>query len=251
MSPAIPHTGEGYGSRWAVVSCHVERPLDDRVWTRFSALQRARPGGLAIAALLRPPDEAHGERWEPWLERAREAARRAPLGHHTHWTAPAHARPTGGGAADRVRAEAGRLRAEGLDVRLFCGGGWYMDVEVAETLAELGYTDLTATAFRPAYLPRGAPRLALDGPARLRLPSGATLPELPSTHSPGMLARAVLGRLDAPYVHAYFHDTDLVDAKRRLALTAALRILGRRCAPGSFELGGAAEADFSAAASAP
>jgi hypothetical protein len=38
--------------RYAVVSCHVERPLDDEVWSRFFALQRARPGGFAIAALL-------------------------------------------------------------------------------------------------------------------------------------------------------------------------------------------------------
>src|ERR671931_540998 len=31
--------------RYAVVSCHVERPLDDCVWTRFEALAAARPGG--------------------------------------------------------------------------------------------------------------------------------------------------------------------------------------------------------------
>jgi hypothetical protein len=153
--------------------------------------------------------------------------------------------------SERVRREAGRLRAEGLDVRLFCGGGWYMDVEVAETLAELGYTDLTATAFRPSYLPAGAPRLALAAPARLRLPSGAALPELPSTHSLGMLARGVLGRLHAPHVHAYFHDTDLLDATRRRALAAALRILGWRRAAGGFDVGDAPEAAFSDAASAP
>ena len=42
--------------RYAVVSCHVERPLDDAVWTRFAALQEARPAGFAIAALVRPAD---------------------------------------------------------------------------------------------------------------------------------------------------------------------------------------------------
>ena len=42
--------------RYAVVSCHVERPLDDSVWASFAALQDARPGGFAIAALMRPPD---------------------------------------------------------------------------------------------------------------------------------------------------------------------------------------------------
>ena len=44
-----------------MVSCHVERPLDDGVWTAFAALQERRPGGLAIAALLRPPDSEAGE----------------------------------------------------------------------------------------------------------------------------------------------------------------------------------------------
>ena len=35
--------------RYAVVSCHVERPLDDVVWERFSALQDARPGPLVVS----------------------------------------------------------------------------------------------------------------------------------------------------------------------------------------------------------
>jgi hypothetical protein len=251
MSPAIPHTPQGYAAGSAVVSCHVERPLDDRVWGLFSQLQERRPGGFAIAALMRPPDEAAGERWGAWLERAAEARRRGPLGHHTHWTSPTHARPSGGDSATRVRDEAERLRAEGLNVRLFCGGGWYMDEGVAEVLAELGYTDLTATAFRPSYLPHGAARLALHEPARLHLRSGAMLPELPSTHSLGMLVRGALGRLNVPLVHAYFHDTDLLDRRRRLALIAALTVLGRRRTPGTFELGDLHHVRFSDAASAP
>jgi len=72
----------------------VERPLDEEVWERFSALQERRPGGFAIAALMRPP--ADGEDEERWLERARAAQERAPFGLHTHWTAPDHARPTAG-----------------------------------------------------------------------------------------------------------------------------------------------------------
>ena len=31
--------------RYAVVSCHVERPLDDECWSRFSALQAKAPAG--------------------------------------------------------------------------------------------------------------------------------------------------------------------------------------------------------------
>lgn len=243
----MPHTPKGYGDRSAVVSCHVERPLDDRVWRLFAQVQAKRPGGFAVAALIRPPDEAAGERWEPWLERAREAAARGPLGHHTHWTSPTHARPTGGDPSERVRREGERLRAEGLEVTLFCGGGWYMDEDVAVAVAALGYVDLTATAFRPSYLPPGAPRLSLRGPARLVLRSGARLPELPSTHSLGMLARGALGRLGVPLVHAYFHDTDLLDPRRRVALLAALAVLGRRRRPGRFELDAAPELPFSAA----
>ena len=56
--------------------------------------------------------------------------------------------------------------------------------------------------------------------------------ELPSTHSLGMAARAVLRpSLGARVIHVYFHDTDLLSARRRLALGAALRLLGRRRRP--------------------
>ncbi|HXG77434.1 MAG TPA: hypothetical protein VNJ53_12785, partial [Gaiellaceae bacterium] len=160
------------GGRFAVVSCHVERPLDDEAWERFCALQRRRPGGFAIAALLRPPDAAHGEDGDSWLARAREASGQGPLGHHTHWTSPTHARPTGGGTGARVREEGDRLRAAGLAPTLFCGGGWYADEEVAEACAELGYADCTPRARRPPSLAPGAPWAELAEPARLRLPSG-------------------------------------------------------------------------------
>jgi hypothetical protein len=226
----MSHGREGYGEARATVSCHVERLLDDRIWPLFAAFQRRRPAGFAVAALLRPPDEAAGERWQPWLERAREASAHGPLGHHTHWTAPNHARPTGGDPAARVLAEGERLRSEGLRPTLFCGGGWYLDAEVAEAVAELEYTDCTATAFRPPYLPEGAARAELAEPARLRLPSGRLLTEVPSTHSLGAAARGSLRRLPG-YVHVYFHDTDLLDSRRRLALTAALALLGRRASP--------------------
>src|SRR5262249_32558573 len=166
--------------RYAVVSCHVERPLDDRVWARFVELQERRPGGFAVAALMRVPDPAHGEDDAIWLERARDAATRGPLGHHTHWTAPYHARPTDGEPAERVLEEGDRLRALGLAPTLFCGGGWYSDLGVAEACAELGYADCTATAYRPTYLPPGAPRLGLATPARILLPSGRRLLAIPS-----------------------------------------------------------------------
>jgi len=187
----------------AVVSCHLEQPLHDESWHRFDALRRARPGGLEIVPLIRPPDTAHGEDEERWVERARTLP---ALGLHTHWTSPTHARPTGGEPAARVRADAEWLRAHGFEPRWFCGGGWYSDEEVRAAVQELGLVDCT-------------PRVGGPSPG-----------VLPTTHTLGELARAVLRPLP-PYVHAYFHDYDLLDAKRRLALTTSLRLLGRRRPP--------------------
>jgi hypothetical protein len=222
------------GKRYAVVSCHVERPLDDACWSRFASLQARRPGGFRIAALMRPPDHAAGENEERWLERARQAAQQGPLGQHTHFVSPDRARPetVGPEHAERVRREADWLRAKGLAPTLFCAGGWYMDAGLAEAVAELGYADCSATAFRPVYLAADAPRLAAAAPVRVVLPSGARLLELPSTHSLGLAARAVLRpSLLAPGIHVYFHDTDLLPTRRRLALVATLRALGRRRRP--------------------
>jgi len=217
--------------RYAVVSCHVERPLDDRVWAAFTALRELRPGGFRIAALVRPADQAHDEDEEAWVARVRESTGLGPLGHHTHWTAPHHARPSDDAdPAARVLVEGRRLRELGFEPTLFCGGGWYSDAGVVEACAELGYTDCTATAYRPSYLPPGAPRLALAAPAQLVLPSGRRVLELPSTHSLGMAARATVSRggLGTEIVHVHFHDTDLLDSRRRSALAWTLRILARR-----------------------
>jgi hypothetical protein len=187
----------------AVVSCHVERPLDDSAWTRFDALQRRRPGGFDVIALIRPPDAEYGEQEEQWLERARAAAARAPLGLHTHWTSPTHARPVNGDPAARVTRETQWMRERGLDPGYFCGGGWYTDEAVRAAVAELGLVDCT-------------PRSGEPSPG-----------VLPTTHSLGSLARAVLRPLPA-YVHAYFHDYDLLDTRRRVALDVSLAVLGRR-----------------------
>ncbi|SRR5712691_2496757 len=181
----------------AIVSCHLERPLDDAAWARFDALQRR----FDVIALIRPPDQAYGEDEARWLERARSIM--GPLGLHTHWTSPTHARPAGGDPAARVRSDAEWMRERGLEPRYFCGGGWYTDESVRATVAELGLIDCT---------PRGG------------LPAPGVLP---TTHSLGQLARAVLRPLPE-YVHAYFHDYDLLDSKRRLALEVSLRVLARR-----------------------
>lgn len=217
--------------RYAVVSCHVERPLDDRCWSRFSALQAQRPGGFRIAALLRPPDAGAGEDGERWLERARAAAALGPIGLHTHFVSADRARPAAAGPehAERARQEGEWMEAKGLAPTLFCAGGWYMDEPLTEAVAALGLVDCSATAFRPGYLAAGEPRLHAQAPVSVVLPSGARLLELPSTHSLGMAARATVKPSLGPHVvHVYFHDTDLLSARRRSALVTALRVLGRR-----------------------
>jgi hypothetical protein len=222
------------GQRYAVVSCHVERPLDDEAWARLASLLRRRPSGFAIAALIRPAQARAGEDEERWVSRAREAAAHGPLGHHTHWTAPDHARPTESlvtkchkAPGARVLEEGGRLRELGLAPTLFCGGGWYTDEGVAEACAELGYADCTPRASRPRYLGADEPWASLETPARIRLPSGRRLLALPTTHSLGDLARA-LPRALPPLVHVYFHDTDLLDRRRRALLRLVLALLARR-----------------------
>jgi hypothetical protein len=170
-------------------------------------LQRRRPGGFDVIALMRPPDVAHGEDVERWLTRARTAAARGPFGLHTHWTSPTHARPSGGDPAARVESEVAWMRSQKLEPQYFCGGGWYTDAAVQRAVRQLGLVDCTERG--------GVPHQGV----------------LPTTHSLGQLARAVLGPLPA-YVHAYFHDYDLLDTKRRLALVTALTLLGRRRPPG-------------------
>jgi hypothetical protein len=224
------------GKRYAVVSCHVERPLDDRAWATFSRLQERRPGGFRIAALMRPPDAAAGEDEQRWVERARQAAVRAPFGLHTHWTSPTHARPSGGDPVPRVREQVAWLRECGLEPRFFVGGGWYADQRVRSALSELGLVDCTATAFRPSYLAADAAHLELKEPSVV---DGVLV--LPATHSLGMLARGVLARLPR-YVHAYFHDTDLLRAWQPTVLAAALRVLARRREPADLETAAVAEA---------
>lgn len=204
MRDSVPSVPAGPA---AVVSCHLERPLDDETWRRFDALQRRRPGGFDAIALIRPPDSAYGEDEGRWLERARTAAARAPLGLHTHWTSPTHARPTGGDPADRVRRDTAWMRERGLEPGFFCGGGWYSDDAVRAAVAELGLVDCT-------------PRTGAPAPG-----------VLPTTHSLGQLARGVVGSLPG-YVHAYFHDYDLLVPLRRRALVAALHALGMRRPPG-------------------
>ena len=217
---------------YAVVSCHVERPLDDAVWGRYRGLIAHPPAGFPIASLMRPP--AEGEAAELFVERAREAASLGPFGHHIHWTSPTHARPTGPDPAGAVRREGAWLREQGLEPRFFCGGGWYTDHDVIAAVADLGYADCTATAWRPSYLPPGSARAGLAQPAWITLDDGRRVLELPTTHSLGAAARSLLSALPR-VVHVHFHDYELLDPKRRAALTATLALLARRRRPAGLD----------------
>jgi hypothetical protein len=236
------------------VSCHVERPLDDAVWRRYLELIARRPSGFRIATLMRPPDAEHGEPEEPWLQRARATLAHGPFGHHTHWTSPTHARPTGGDPAERVRREGAWLRERGLEPGYFCGGAWYMDAAVAAAVADLGYADCTATPTRPSFLAADAARIGLAQPGRLRLDDGRLLLELPTTHSLGSAARA-LPRSLPPVVHVHFHDYELLDRRRTLALRTTLALLARRRRPIDLDELAASVGDdetpFSVAVAAP
>jgi hypothetical protein len=206
--------------RYAVLTCHAERPLDDAVWAAYRRFQARWP----VASLMRPPAPEENEPEEPWLERAGQVRL---LGHHTHWGGISQARPLEGDPAERVRREGEWLRAHGLEPRYFCGGGWYFDEGVAAAVADLGYVDATATAYRLSYLAAGALQLRIEQPSWLRLRDGRRLLELPATHSVGMLVRGLAGPLPR-VVHVHFHDWDLLDRRFAAALALAVRVLRAR-----------------------
>ena len=222
--------------RYATVSCHVEQPLHDEVWAHYRELFARRVGGFKIASLIRPPDPSEAEASESWLERAEEAARYGPLGHHTHFGGPTTARPPEGSPppVERVATEAAWLREHGVPARFFCGGGWYIDEAVALAVADAGYVDCTATDVPPSYLSQDAARARLGGPAWVILPGGKRLLELPTTHGLRRLLCTPPWMLP-PVIHFYFHDTDLMSARRRMAIVLALRMLGRLRRPRTLD----------------
>lgn len=221
--------------RYALVSCHVEHALDDGAWALLRDLRERRPGGFVIAALMRPPDA--DEDFERWLERAHEAARLGPLGHHTHFGGGKRARPRGRDALRSVVREAEWLREHGIEARFFCAGGWYMDAELAAMVADLGYADTSATSFWTSWLPQGVTRLELDHPAWLQLGDGRRLLEIPTTRSLGAFLRALARPrgLTEPIVHVHFHDWELRDPQRRHALVNGLRLLALRRRPARLD----------------
>ena len=98
-------------------------------------------------------------------------------------------------------------------------------------VAELGYVDCTATAGAAAVpaaglAARGARRAGVDPPRRR--PPRARAAEHALARQRG--ARRSRGALP-PVVHVHFHDYELLDRRRRAALSVALRLLARRRRP--------------------
>ena len=185
----MPHIGD---TRYAVVSCHVERPLDDEVW------RRSRGSGAPAGRL---PDRGAAAAARPGPARTRRAGssgragRRARAASATTRTgrAPTHARPTGGDPAERVRARGRSGCASRASRRASSAAAAGTSTRrVAGALAELGYADCTATSL-PAALP--ARRRAAALARRARRGSACRrrrLLELPTTRSLGMAARAAI-----------------------------------------------------------
>ena len=196
------------------------------------ACSRRRPGGFPIASLMRPPADGRGR---GALRRARPrggGARPVRAPHALDVADRTRARPAASPASAVLR-EGRWLREQGLEPRFFCGGGWYTDADVMAAVAELGYADCTATAWRPAYLPPGAPRAALDaagvGPARRRPPRARAADDALARRG-GARARAARCRR---VVHVHFHDYELLDAqaaarRSRSTLAAARAAAARR-----------------------
>ena len=186
----------------------------------------APPGGFTIAALMRParPGRERDALARTRADRRRARAPRPPhaLGRRDPGTADrrrsGRARPPRGGVAPRPRprADASSAAAAGTRTR-----------PSRPRSPSSGYADCTATAFRPAYLAG-----ARGGSAR-----GARLAALSArrgcsscrrrTRSAWRHARPSAGARPA-YVHVYFHDTDLLDARRAARRSRrALTVLGR------------------------
>jgi len=72
-----------------------------------------------------------------------------------------------------------------------------------------------------------------DGPglAFARGQVATLLAAVPTTHGAGDLLRAVVRPGLSEQVHVYFHDTDLVDRRRRALIVAGLMLLARRRPP--------------------
>ena len=126
-SPQIPHMPGTQG--YAVVSCHVERPLDDAVWERYREPHRAaaRAGSRSRRCCGRRPTA----RTRSCSSSARARRRRSGRSGTTRTGRRRRTRARPAAIRPSACSREGRwLREQGLEPRFFCGGGWYMDAGV-------------------------------------------------------------------------------------------------------------------------
>ena len=216
--------------RYAVVSCHVERPLDNDVWAAFERLLRRRPAGFTVTALIRPPDTRSGEDQALWLERARRADELGPLGHHTHWGGPTQARPAGDAdAAELVRTKLNGFVPKG-SVRSTSAAAAGISTRPSQRRWRPSGTS-TAARRRSDRATSRTTRRGCSSTARVRCSCRAArccASCRPRTRS--ACSRAVFATLRGP-VHLHFHDWELLDRRRALALEVVLRALRLRRRP--------------------
>ena len=201
--------------RYAVVSCHVERPLDDAVWARFS---RSSGDGRAASRSPRscgPPIRPSARTRRPGSsERARQ--RRSARSGTTRTGRPRTTRDRRGGRDDgRARSRRGRTNARARSRADALLRRWLVHGRRASP--RRAPSSATSTA-RPALQPTSvsAPR-ASGGRRSTRRPSWSCRRAASFARSRRRTRSAILrARSDAAIclelVHVYFHDTDLLDA---------------------------------------
>ena len=106
-SPLMPHTTR---KRYAVVSCHVERPLDDEAWARFSR-SAAAPAGRVRDRRADAPGRRSRWRGRGNVARASAGGRRPRPARPAHALDGSRPRPPNGRVDRRARARRGPAAA--------------------------------------------------------------------------------------------------------------------------------------------
>ena len=216
--------------RYAVVSCHVERPLDARVWARVRRTAAA-PAGRDSRRSAHPASGLRGGRARrddlarARARRGRPRASRPPHALHEPDARPADRRRPGragrpgGSVAPRARALRRPSSAAAAGTRT---QAWRRHVPRSDT-----WTSRRGRRARRTCRtgPPGRSSTGRRGSTSAPRPCSTAVP---TTHGAGDLLRAVVRPGLPAQVHAYFHDTDLVDPRRRRLIALGLRLLARR-----------------------
>ena len=220
--------------RYAVVSCHVERPLDDACWSRFSRSAGPAPGRLPDRSADTTPrcGRRRGRGSAGSSGRAGRPSKGRSASTPTSSLPGMHGRQNPGPSTPSAcGSEAGWLResrSRAWRSSAAAAGTWTR--ALAETLSP---SSATPTARRP---PSGRPtsRRARRGsrpptrrgsPCRAERACSSSPRRTRSAWPPGL--RSAVARA-ATVVHVYFHDTDLLSAAATARSSSPCAVLGRR-----------------------